>query len=100
MAVRFLPGAQFITWSENSPARLRAVRRRGWAKSESVLQANVNSVGGQNETETDLSRNCRFVPTVGTNLQLRDKSVSVSFCPPTEFTFACKTDSDFAHPLL
>ena len=37
---------------------------------------------------------------VGTNLQLRDKSVSVSFCPPTEFAFACKTDSDFAHPLL
>src|SRR3989338_1681010 len=21
-------------------------------------------------------------------------------CPPTEFAFACKTDSDFAHPLL
>ena len=37
---------------------------------------------------------------IGTNLELRDKSVSVSFCPPTEFAFACKTDSDFAHPLL
>ena len=37
---------------------------------------------------------------VGTNLQLRDKSVSVSFCPPTEFAFTCKTDSDFGHPLL
>src|SRR3989344_847224 len=37
---------------------------------------------------------------VGTNLQLRDKSVSVSFCPPTEFAFACKTNSDFVHPLL
>src|SRR3990167_3339631 len=37
---------------------------------------------------------------VGTNLQLRDKSVSVSFCPPTEFALACKTDSDFAPPLL
>ena len=31
-------------------------------KSESVLRAKANSVGGQNETETDLSRNCRFVP--------------------------------------
>src|SRR3989338_11234266 len=53
--VRFLSRAQFITWSENPPARGRAVRRRGWAKSESVLQANANSVGGQNETETDSS---------------------------------------------
>lgn len=25
---------------------------------------------------------------IGTNLQLRDKSVSVSFCPPTEFALA------------
>ena len=30
----------------------------------------------------------------------KEESVSVSFCPPTEFAFACKTDSDFAHPLL
>ena len=37
---------------------------------------------------------------IGTNLHLRDKSVSVSFCPPTEFAFACKTDSDFTHPLV
>jgi hypothetical protein len=37
---------------------------------------------------------------IGTNLHLCDKSVSVSFCPPTEFAFACKTDSDFAHPFV
>ena len=29
----------------------------------------------------------------GTNLQLRDKSVSVSFCPPTEFACARKAES-------
>ena len=27
---------------------------------------------------------------IGTNPQLRDKSVSVSFCPPTEFAFSQK----------
>ena len=37
---------------------------------------------------------------VGTNPLLRDKSVSVSFSPPTEFAFACKAETDFAHPLL
>lgn len=37
---------------------------------------------------------------VGTNPQLRDKSVFVSFCPPTEFAFACKTKTEFAHPLI
>ena len=33
----------------------------------------------------------------------KEESVAVSFLafrPPTEFAFACKTDSDFAHPLL
>ena len=33
----------------------------------------------------------------------KEESVAVSFlafCPPTEFAFACKADSDFAHPLL
>ncbi len=35
---------------------------------------------------------------VGTNLQLRDQSISVSFCPPTEFAFSHKPDSDFALP--
>ena len=35
---------------------------------------------------------------IGTNLQLVDKSVSVSFCPPTEFALAHNTDSDSAHP--
>ena len=33
----------------------------------------------------------------------KEESVVVSFLafrPPTEFAFACKTDSDFAHPLL
>ncbi|MGB2580302.1 MAG: zinc ribbon domain-containing protein, partial [Minisyncoccia bacterium] len=37
---------------------------------------------------------------IGTNPLLRDKSVSVSFSPPTEFAFACKAETDFAHPLL
>jgi hypothetical protein len=34
---------------------------------------------------------------------MKKESVAVSFLvfrPPTEFAFACKTDSDFAHPLL
>ena len=35
---------------------------------------------------------------VGTNLQLRDKSVSVSFCPPTEFVSKSKANSDFINP--
>ena len=35
---------------------------------------------------------------IGTNPQLLDKSVSVSFCPPTEFALAHNTDSDSAHP--
>ena len=30
----------------------------------------------------------------------KEEFVAVSFCPPTEFAFACKTNSDFAHPLL
>ena len=34
---------------------------------------------------------------IGTNLQLRDKSVSVSFCPPTEFALARHTLLDSAH---
>jgi len=34
----------------------------------------------------------------GTNQQLRDKSVSISFCPPTEFAFNSKVDLDFAQP--
>ena len=33
---------------------------------------------------------------IGTNLQLRDKSVSVSFCPPTEFAFSQKPDLNSA----
>ena len=37
---------------------------------------------------------------IGTNPQLRDKSVSVSFCPPTEFAFACNTNLDFAPPFV
>ena len=37
---------------------------------------------------------------IGTNLSLRDRSVSVSFCPPTAFAFAHNTDSDLAHPLV
>ena len=36
---------------------------------------------------------------IGTNPVLREKSVSISFCPPTEFAFACKTGAEFVHPL-
>ena len=35
---------------------------------------------------------------IGTNLILRDKSVSISFCPPTEFAFNSKTNSDSVIP--
>ena len=35
---------------------------------------------------------------IGTNSQLRDKSISVSFCPPTEFAFNSKTISTPAEP--
>ncbi len=41
-----------------------------------------------------------FVRKVGTNPSLRDKSVSVSFCPPTEFLRARGPDTPFTHPLL
>jgi len=41
-----------------------------------------------------------FVRRVGTNPQMRDKSVSVSFCPPSEFAFAGKAGISFSHPLL
>ncbi len=34
---------------------------------------------------------------IGTNSQLRDKSVSVSFCPPTEFALARKAGTDSHH---
>jgi len=40
-----------------------------------------------------------YLKKIGTNHVMRDKSVSVSFCPPTEFAFASKTGSEFAHPL-
>jgi len=36
---------------------------------------------------------------IGTNPVLREKSASISFCPPTEFAFAYKTGAEFAHPL-
>ena len=35
---------------------------------------------------------------IGTNSQLRDKSVSISFCPPTEFACARRADFILAHP--
>ena len=41
-----------------------------------------------------------FVRKVGTNPIMRDRSVSVSFCPPSEFAFAEKSGKDFAHPFL
>ncbi len=35
---------------------------------------------------------------IGTNQTLRDKSISISFCPPTEFALAQKPNSDFINP--
>ena len=35
---------------------------------------------------------------IGTNSQLRDKSVSISFCPPTEFSCARRADFKFSPP--
>ena len=35
---------------------------------------------------------------IGTNSQLRDKSVSISFCPPTEFACARRADFKFSPP--
>ncbi len=37
---------------------------------------------------------------IGTNPQLRDKSVSISFCPPTEFTCARKAGENFNHSFI
>ncbi len=37
---------------------------------------------------------------IGTNPQWRDKSVSVSFCPPTEFASARHAGEPFTHPLI
>ncbi len=37
---------------------------------------------------------------IGTNPQLRDKSIYFSFCPPTEFAFVSNSGGDFTHPLL
>ncbi len=37
---------------------------------------------------------------IGTISRLRDKSVSISFCPPTEFACTRKAGEDFSHPLL
>ena len=50
----------------------------------------------------DFSEIKDFLYRVGTNPKLRDKSVSVSFCPPTEFARKQKTDSilsPFSAPL-
>ncbi len=40
-----------------------------------------------------------YLKKIGTNPRMHNKSVSVSFCPPTEFAFICKTGLEFAHPL-
>jgi site-specific DNA recombinase len=55
--------------------------------------------GAELATSSDFYEIRDYLKKIGTNHVMRDKSVSVSFCPPTEFAFACKTDSDFAHPL-
>ncbi len=41
-----------------------------------------------------------YIKKIGTNPIMRDKSVTVSFSPPTAFAIACNTNSDFTHPLL
>ena len=40
-----------------------------------------------------------YLKKIGTNPIMRDKSVSVSFCPPAEFALAQKSGTEFAHPL-
>jgi len=40
-----------------------------------------------------------YLKKIGTNPRMHNKSVSVSFCPPTEFAFAEKTGLEFTHPL-
>jgi hypothetical protein len=48
----------------------------------------------------NLNEMCAFVRKIGTNPVMENKSVTVSFCPPSEFAFAHKTGADFAHPLM
>ncbi len=48
----------------------------------------------------NLNEMCAFVRKVGTNPVMENKSVTVSFCPPSEFAFAHKSGADFAHPLM
>ena len=59
---QFPPSPQSGKFPEKMVARSRARVRSGWLKSSPALRAQANSVGGQNEIETDFSRNTGFVP--------------------------------------
>ena len=41
-----------------------------------------------------------FLRTFGSNPVMQDKSIAITFSPPSEFVSACNAGSDFAHPLL
>ncbi len=41
-----------------------------------------------------------FVRSFGTNPAMHNKTISISFCPPSQFVSARETNSHFAHPLL
>ncbi len=41
-----------------------------------------------------------FLRMFGSNPVMRDKSIAITFSPPSEFVSACKAGADFAHPLL
>ena len=60
--VQFPAVPQKETWSGVSAKCGRAEGAQGGQSLKSALRAQANSVGGQNEMETDLSRNCEFVP--------------------------------------
>ena len=60
--IRFPPVPQKETWSGVSEKCGRAEGAQGGENLKSALRAQANSVGGQNEIETDFSRNTGFVP--------------------------------------
>ena len=41
-----------------------------------------------------------FLRAFGSNPVMQDKSIAITFSPPSEFVSACNAGSDFAHPLL
>ena len=73
--------------------------RKNWIEPlrEWILDTKKATVLSSTDNFSDI---CDFVRKAGTNPVMRDKSISVSFSPPSEFAFAHKTETAFAHPLL